>query len=282
MLIVTRPAAQAASWLERLRDMGVSAVSLPLIDIAPLADAQAQAALRECAQAVQGWRLAIFVSANAVEHFFAARVPGSAVKASEPGTDWPPRTWAGCTGEGTRAALRKAGVPEPCIRAPAAGATMDSEALWHELHAHDWSGERVLVVRGEEGRDWLGEQLRARGALVQAVAAYRRCLPNWDAAQQALMAAANAAPREHVWLFSSSEAVRNLVRLAPARAAAWHESAAIATHERIGEAARRAGFVHVRVVAPAVAEVAEAYRACLVEQVPEQVIDPVTNVVPDK
>jgi uroporphyrinogen-III synthase len=260
MLIVTRPAAQAAPWLERLREAGVDhAVSLPLIGIAPLEDEAALAALRAQAQAVQRWRLVMFVSANAAEHFLAARTPG------EP---WPHGTWAACTGEGTRAALLAAGVPRQDIRAPAAAGAMDSEALWQQLRAHDWNDEPVLIVRGEDGRDWLADQLRARGARVELLAAYRRCLPRWSGEQLATLAAARAAPKRYLWLFSSSQAVRNLATLARAGADAWRECAAIATHERIGQAARGAGFGTVHVVPPTVAEVASAYRAWRFEQEP--------------
>ncbi|WP_431273802.1 hypothetical protein ACQ858_16885 [Variovorax ureilyticus] len=57
-----------------------------------------------------------------------------------------------------------------------------------------------------------------------------------------------AADGSAVWLFSSSEAVANLRALAPA--IDWHAAAAVATHERIAQAARTAGFGRVRVSPP--------------------------------
>ena len=56
------------------------------------------------------------------------------------------------------------------------------------------------------------------------------------------------APAEHLWLFSSSEAVANLRTLQPQ--ADWSASQALASHPRIAQAARKAGFATVVVVPP--------------------------------
>jgi uroporphyrinogen-III synthase len=146
--------------------------------------------------------------------------------------------------------LRAAGVAPALIVEPAAeSANFDSEALWAQLSALAWGGRRVLVVRGEAGRDWLADELRARGAEVGFVAAYRRQPPVLDDDARALLAAALAAPMSHLWVFSSSEAVGHLGRLVPA--ADWSRSRAVASHPRIVQAARDAGFGSVDLVRPA-------------------------------
>lgn len=270
-LLVTRPLAQAVDAVRELRAQGVDAHALPLIGIEPLPDASEEtggdragetagtasdsiavmaAELRSSRATLAGRRLVMFVSANAVRHFLAA--PG--------GVAWPPGTLAGSTGPGTTAALRAAGVPAACIREPGPQAErLDSEALWQQLRHLDWQGASVLVVRGERGRDWLADTLRAEGARVDFVAAYRRTLPRLDEAQAALLRAAQADARGHAWHFSSSEAVHNLPRLAPG--GAWRASPALATHPRIGEAARAAGFTHVQVLAPGLAALRQAWQA---------------------
>ena len=98
-VLVTRPAEQAAPWVERLRERGLVAEALPLIEIAPAADASA---LRSSWAGLATCRLVVFVSANAVLHFFAARPAG---------LDWPDGVDAGAPGSGTADALREAGVP---------------------------------------------------------------------------------------------------------------------------------------------------------------------------
>ncbi len=242
-VIVTRPQDQAAGWVDALRALGVDAVALPLIGIGPPADA---APVHAAWRALADQALVVFVSPNAVQRFFAERPPG---------LNWPAGTLAGSTGPGTSAALRAAGLGEAQIVEPAADApSFDSEALWARLRQRDWQGRRVLVVRGEDGRDWLASTLGERGAQVGFVAAYRRVTPVLDASTQALLAAAQARPEAHLWVFSSSEAVRHLQALAPG--AHWHAARAAASHPRIAEAARAAGFGRVDEVRPAPADLA--------------------------
>lgn len=230
-LIVTRPAAQAAAWVDGLRALGLDALALPLIEIGPPADA---APVRAAWQRLAGFSLVMFVSANAVQHFFA-----------HAGGAWPAGVRAASTGPGTSAALSEAGVAAHAIVEPPADAgRFDSEALWAQLSDEDWAGRRALIVRGEDGRDWLAETLKSRGAAIEFVAAYRRLPPQLDAAQHALLQAAQREPAAHLWLFSSSEAVRHLRALAPA--ASWSASRALASHPRIAQAAREAGFGTVR------------------------------------
>lgn len=239
-VIVTRPAAQAAGFVRELHELGVDACALPLLGIAPPAD---PAAVRQAWAGLAPLALVMFVSANAVEHFFALRPAGCA---------WPPGLAAACTGPGTRRALQAQGVPT--IVEPPPEGPFDSDTLWQQLKSRRWAGCRVLVVRGEAGRDWLAEQLRAQGATVDFVAAYRREAPPFDTAQQALLAAALAQPARHLWHFSSSEAVGHLLTLAPQ--ADWRPARAVATHARIAARVAEAGFGGVDVVGIGAADVA--------------------------
>lgn len=232
-VIITRPAAQAHTWVRALRALGQDAVALPLIDIAPADD---PAPLRAAWDSLPGLALVMFVSANAVQHFFRLAPAGAA---------WPARLRAACTGPGTAAALAEAGVPTgQVVQPPADAPSFDSEALWSLLRGEDWAGRQVLVVRGEEGRDWLADTLRERGAVVAFVAAYRRHAPQPGAQGLALLARAQADPAAHLWVFSSSEAVGHLQTLGQAQVppARWQAARALASHPRIAQAAREIGF----------------------------------------
>ncbi len=233
-VIVTRPLAQARPWVDALRAKGIDAVALPLIEIAALDDVQP---LCTAWQQLPHKALVMFVSANAVLHFFAAKPAGGI---------WPAGLAAGSTGPGTSAALLDAGVPQLEIVQPAIAAPLDSESLWAELRGRDWRGRQALIVRGEGGRDWLADKLRGAGAEVDFLAAYRRSAPRPDAAAQAIVAVARMQPQAHCWLFSSAEAVGYLSGLAPG--ADWAAANAIASHPRIADAARTAGFARVQVV----------------------------------
>jgi uroporphyrinogen-III synthase len=247
-VIVTRPSEQAQAWLSPLRASGLQAQALPLIEIAPAPD---EAAVRQARADVPGCSLVMFVSAHAVQHFFCdafcdafSNAPASPhTAAAVPALRWPGATLAGSTGAGTSAALRAAGVPPGCIVEPPATARADSEGLWQALQARDWRGAQVLIVRGEQGRDWLAETLSAAGAHVRFVAAYARRPPALTADARALLAGALAQPRGHAWVFSSSEAVQHLTALAPGTS--WAASQAVATHPRIAQAVREAGFGRV-------------------------------------
>ena len=242
-LIVTRPAAQALVWVQALQELGVDACALPLLGIEAVDD---MAPLQADWQRLDHLALVMFVSANAVQHFFAARPPGA---------PWPAQVLAASTGPGTSAALRAAGVPHIEQPAPAEG-QFDSEALWRQLRNRPWTGRRVLIVRGEEGRSWLADTLRAAGAQVATRVAYRRVAPHLGGAEQALLQAALQHPADHRWLFSSSEAVGQLRSLAAQ--AQWGTSAALASHPRIAQAAKDIGFGQVETVAPDPQAVARA------------------------
>lgn len=237
-VIVTRPLRDARRWAQTLAVQGLDAVVLPLIDIAPVEDARA-------VQRLADYRAVMFVSGNAVNHFLH-------------GTHLPFATRAWAPGPGTRDALLDAGVDALLIDAPDVDAAQfDSESLWQKVSAQVRPGDRVLVVRGRDpqgrsaGRDWLALQIEAAGAQVEFVGVYERRAPRFDAAQLAL--AQQAASDGSVWLFSSSEAVANLRALLPAQP--WQQARAVATHPRIAQAARDAGFAVVCESRPALADV---------------------------
>jgi len=256
-LLVTRPQPQADEWVAALRAHGVNAHALPLLQIEPASDPAALAAWASLSL----HRLVVFVSPGCVKSFFALQPPAVV---------WPAESWAGATGPGTSQALREAGVPTAAIIEPPHDAEQfDSEALWRQLEARSWQGQRALVVRGDGGRDWLADRLRERGARVQFVQAYRRTLPRLDASQRALLVTALAAPSVHWWLFSSSQAVQHLQQLAAQ--ADWSSGFALATHPRIAATLRGAGFGTVLSVRPTLDAVVSAWRRSIQsEPAPDQ------------
>jgi len=246
LVLVTRPQAQAAAWVAQLASCGIDARALPLIDITAPVDASAvEAAWR----ALPACRLVVFVSPNAADRFFAARPEGDG---------WPPGVRAAAVGPGTAQWLRDHGVPAGAVLEPGADAAQfDSEALWQQLKDEDWAGATVLIVRGDGGRPWLADTLRARGAQVQFVSAYRRAAPHFDAAQRRLLGEAVAQPARHLWFFSSGEAIDHLVAACPA--AQWRDAQALTTHPRIAERARERGFGRVHACRPTL----DAVVACI-------------------
>lgn len=256
LILVTRPEPQASQWAAELSALGAPAAALPLIDIAPPADTLAvQAAWR----ALPGTRLVMFVSPNAVAWFSRLR-PADC--------DWPEQTLAAAPGPGTAQTLRQlladSGLrPQQLLCPPEDSAQFDSEHLWPVLAPLDWQGQEVLVISGGDqsdarGRAWLSEQLRQAGARVHAVLTYQRQISQWTHAQATLGRQAYAAPEAHAWLLSSSEAVDHLESHLGAPPPGAH---ALATHPRVADRARQAGFDHVAVVTPRPEAVALARRS---------------------
>jgi uroporphyrinogen-III synthase len=240
-VVLTRPQAEAERWAARLHERGLQPLLLPLLQIGPPPDSHALRAA--CARAA-AYAAVMFVSANAVQAFFAA-APAQVARA------WAP-------GPGTRDALLAAGLPADRIDAPAPDAAQfDSESLWQQVQDQLAAGDRLLVVRGgdgagrEQGRDWLLQQLAARGVAVDTVLAYTRQPPAWTPAQRA--AALRAAADGSTWIFSSSEATTHLAALLPGQD--WSRARAVATHPRIASAVRALGFGAVLASRPGLEDV---------------------------
>ncbi|MCL1962094.1 MAG: uroporphyrinogen-III synthase [Desulfovibrionaceae bacterium] len=256
-IIITRPAREAARWARELGVRGLSVCTLPLIEIAP---EPLTGALASACQRLGAYQAAMFVSANAVHGLLGQEIPpGLAAQTLEAIET---RAWS--TGPGTTRAVLDAGWPVARVdEPPSDAAQFDSESLWARVQGQVRPGLRVLIVRGGDadgrlaGRGWLAGQLQAAGAAVDQVVAYRRAAPALDGAQRAL--AESAAQDGSLWLFSSSEAIANLCAALPRQD--WSAAVALATHPRIAQAARAAGFGAVRDAPPVLGALAASVAA---------------------
>lgn len=273
-VLVTRPAAEAALWVADLQARGIPAEALPLIDIAPVPDLSAA---RACWASLNRYAALMFVSGNAVAQFFAAR-PASLLDAL------PAELRFMAPGPGTAQRLLAAGVPASQIDTPPADAAQfDSQTLWQQVGHRAWAGRQVLIVRGQSagqagdalaaeaaapGRDWLARRLTDSGATVEFLCAYQRQPPQLDAASTDRIQ--RSQHDGSVWLFSSSEALgylqQNLRELdlgSGEGGADWAEARAIATHPRIAQAAREAGWGVVIESRPALADIVASIESLL-------------------
>lgn len=254
-VIVTRPQNEATQWVQALQSAGYEAHSLPLIEV--LAAPQPQSVQDAWARLAQNqYDAVMFVSRNAVDHFFALKPAVTPVFIAQAAI----KSRAFVTGPGSYSALLRAGAEPGSIDAPAHDTgQFDSEALWAVVQPQVGPGFRLLIVRGTTaqgdandegvGRDWFARQATAAGAAVDFVVAYQRQRPALSLDGQALIA--QAAVDGSVWLFSSSEAIANLRAWCPQQP--WQQARAVVTHARIGQAARDAGFGTVRESKPALA-----------------------------
>lgn len=237
LVVITRPRAQADALAQAVSDSGRSAVILPLLEIGPVDDpAPLKAALAD----VRGFALVAFVSPNAIDAAFAE-------------VDvWPPEVPLAVVGEGSRAALARHGVASPVytIFSPLDAAHSDSEHLLDSLDLAAFAGRRVLIVRGDGGRELLADALRGAGARVEAVAAYRRSTPVLTADLAARLRALLAQPND--WIITSSEALRGLAGLVAALNGEagvlqqqFRQQRLVVPHARIAATAQALGLPHV-------------------------------------
>ncbi|MGF6756868.1 fused uroporphyrinogen-III synthase HemD/membrane protein HemX [Paraburkholderia sp. GAS42] len=247
-VVITRPAGQSAGLMAALSAAGVSTLEFPLIDIGDVEDA---GPLRAALASLENYALAVFVSPNAVDRAFAHY---DAI--------WPHALPVGVVGPGSVAALARHGVEAPAYRviSPTVDADddtgrFDSEALFTALEATlgtgGFEGRRVLIVRGDGGREWLADRLREAGAQVETVAAYRRIVPDPSiGAWSRVHALLSGEP--HAWLLTSSEGVRNLDELArehltTGEIAQLKRVSLVTPHPRIAQTARGVGFDRITV-----------------------------------
>jgi uroporphyrinogen-III synthase len=251
-VIITRPLAQARPLAARVAALGRPVELLPLLEIEPLPDeGPLQAALAQlCAAPVAGaephYAMAAFVSPNAIDAAFAHL------------NSWPSGVTLAVLGEGSRAALAAHGItPDKVdIVSPADSAHSDSEHLLQTLDLAALRGRRVLIIRGESGRELMADGLRAAGALVDVVPAYRRSVPVLTPALQATLQ--RLLSQQNDWIITSSEALRGLQALleqmdrasphqvgsAPQQncVVKMQQQHLIVPHARIAETANKLGF----------------------------------------
>ena len=254
-IIVTRPSGHARQLIEVLtRSIEVSGVakrsfpeilSLPLLTIVPKTD---EVLADHIASALKNADLAIFVSPNAIE---------CVMRLLE--RDWQDFSKSiipiGVMGGSSKLALQNHGIgaediPTPIVM-PQDNEQWDSEGLWHELQSlgWKWNDKKVVIFKGEGGRDWLADTLKKAGAHVEAVSTYTR-VP-LDSDNPAWQAIHDLDFSKSLWLLTSSEAVRYLGGVIQDQfTQSLKTASALCPHHNIADAAQEIGFGEVFTTEP--------------------------------
>lgn len=244
-IVITRPSGQS-QYLSHMLQSSLSSsgmsseqlpqvIALPLLNILPKSDALLRSQIQASLKVAD---LIIFVSPNAVECTM-----GLLDQPCQEMLDQ--NILIGVMGGSSQVALKKYGIgseDDPGkIILPRDNAHWDSEGLWSELQklAWDWNAKKVIIFKGEGGRDWLANTLKNAGAQVEPISVYSRTPldfkdPAWLAVQKIDFS-------QSLWLLTSSEAVRYLGQAnLPVDTAM-----AICPHRRISDAAEQIGFREV-------------------------------------
>lgn len=162
-VLVTRPRPQAERLSDAIRDSGGFAIIVPLLEILPLPETQI---IRDNIQPLNQYHKIIVISVPAVEY---------GVKAID--AWWPQRPigvdWY-AIGEATAKALQQYG-----ISAYYHGDGIDSEALASLPDFRGLSGQRILIIKGRNGRNTLRKTFSERGAHVDDLVVYERRSPEY-------------------------------------------------------------------------------------------------------
>ncbi len=242
-VVITRPLAQADALAARVSALGYQPVLLPLLNIVPLADQTVLQAHMVKIMRAQ-YAMVAFVSPNAIDAALAAcrSLPGW--------HGWPRDVALAIMGEGSRNCLAGHGINpgNASIFAPHDSQRTDSSTLLAALDLAALAGQRVLLVRGNGGRELLADGLRAAGVVVEQVLAYRRAIPEFDAARQAQLL--DLLSTENQWIITSSESLRNLLYWVqqlpdPTLVAKMQRQPLLLPHARIAESAQALGFKHL-------------------------------------
>lgn len=195
-IVVTRAGAQAYGLVEQIQRAGGEVVELPTIEIQPPESfAEFDAAIKN----IEQYDWLIFTSVNSVAPFLARlRVGGKATSSID-------SVKVGAIGPETAKRLASAGITASLVPG-----RYQAEGILEALQPDAVKGKRILIPRAAEAREILPETLRAWGATVDVVVAYRTALPRVDVAPVADLLRQG---KIDAITFTSSSTVRNFVQL---------------------------------------------------------------------
>ncbi len=219
-VLITRPAPMGETLANRIEALGGKPLLLPTIELESAIDDKTTA--ERLSQAAD-YDLIIFISRNAVRF-------------AEPAFDRIRQTRVAAVGGGTAKALAEAD-----ITALTPEQRFDSEGLLALPEFHQVTGRRILIIRGNGGRELMAETLRERGARVDYAEVYRRVLPNYPPFRLDL-------PWDeiHILTTTSREVLANLIQLlGPERLPKVFGKPVIVVSKKSEALAREKGFQRV-------------------------------------
>lgn len=229
-LLLTRPAEDCAALAQTLAGHGIFAHCLPLLAIEALEETPQQRS--------------VFLDLDRYSTVVVVSKPAARLGLALLDRYWPQppmrQRWF-AVGAATGALLADFGLDASW---PQAGddseALLALPALQQSLAA---ANPRVLILRGEGGRDWLGERLREQGVTVDYLSLYRRVLPDYPAGELGRVVATQ---RLNGLVVSSGEGLANLQRLAADDWPALARLPLFVPSPRVAALARAAGARDVR------------------------------------
>ncbi len=226
-ILVTRPAHQCAFLADGIRAMGGNPILFPVLEIADVTDL---APLIDLINRLDEFDWAIFVSPNAVN---------KAMQLISKRRALPSHLKIAAVGKGSADTLRQYDINEVLIPTD----HFDSEALLKQAQLQNMAGQRVVIFRGNGGRQLLGDTLMQRGAFLEYAECYQRKKPDVDMAPLLI---AWSQGEIHAVIITSSEGLHNLFDIIGKLGQQLLKLTPIFTaHERIAQTAKDLGLERI-------------------------------------
>lgn len=164
---------------------------------------------------------------------------------------WPSHITLATVGEGTARVIEAAWGNNNKILYPQGDAQHSGSEALFALMKKDGIPMRVLILRGQTGREWLSEQLTALGADVETICTYLRLPLELTSEQENILKKAIPGPKPILYVTSSDAVGTILHAIRPIEGAReWLTAGdAITIHPRCAEKLQEAGFQNIKITA---------------------------------
>jgi uroporphyrinogen-III synthase len=234
-VLVTRPAHQVQHLCELIEAAGGHALCFPVLEIL---DPHDPTPFLSIIDRLDAFDIAIFISANAVTK----AMNGILARRALP-PHLPPHLKLATVGKGSARELERLGFHVD-ICPPK---KFNSEALLELPELQEVAGKRIVIFRGEGGRELLADTLKARGAHVEYAEVYRRVQPDTDITE---LMRHWARGEIDLVVVTSNEGLRNLFDMVGKLGQQWlRNTPLIVISERTAELAKDLGFKHTPIIA---------------------------------
>ena len=227
-IMVTRPVHQAQVFCELLAEQGAQVIRLPVIEIEAIALSQKMTAVIETINEID---FAIFISPNAVEHGLAALFAHGRI---------PDKLKLVTIGKASAQKMQQLLGRAPDIYPEE---QYNSEALLalDSLQSDKVNNKKIIIFRGQGGRELLAASLKQRGARVDYAEVYQRKIPELQSGVLASIFGTNSKLSEYegadcrgskcrgpnspdIITVTSSEGLNNLVAMIDCSSDEQHDS----------------------------------------------------------
>jgi len=229
-VLVTRPEHQADTLCQMIEELGGTAIRFPVLQIDDIDDTTH---LYTQIDRLETFDIAIFISPNAVK---------KAVNIIQTKKTWPENVKIAAVGKTSAKALKDLGLKADIFPSK----RFNSEALLSLEEMQDIEGKKVIIFRGEGGRELLAETLKERGAIVEYAESYKRSKPDADVST---LLRQWSRGEINIIVTTSNEGLHNLYDMVGQLGRQWlAKSTMIVLSDRGADLAMQLGFKHRPIV----------------------------------